>query len=60
LVCTTKKATISPALHFISKKLTNKSGFNAERFAVNIFEATLIAHSTEFDDTATLTLSLPF
>jgi hypothetical protein len=35
----------------------NRSGFMAKGFAVNIFEATLKAHSTD-DDAATLTTSL--
>jgi hypothetical protein len=59
LVYTSTKPTLSPALHLININLTNRSGFMAERLAVNMSEATLNARSTDPDDAATLTTSLP-
>ena len=59
LVYISTKATLSPALHLISIKLTNRFGFIAKGFAVNIFEAMLKAHSTYPNDAGTLTGSLP-
>ena len=58
-VYTSFKPTLSPALHLTSIKLANRSGFIAERLAVNISEAALKARSTDPDDAATLTTSLP-